>query len=179
MQIKGFGELAKVLKQLPNDIKDKEARAEMKRQMRPLQREMKRLVGKKTGNLSSAIRFKDGRPKPDKVDVWLGVQNRVGRAAHWHIVHEGTKLRKIDGPKASPATRRKLTTGPNGEKGLMLSINGNQLRFVTNTGVMPAKKYVEKAAEMHLQPAADNMLKKQEKQIYKKIIKLKKKYNLK
>jgi hypothetical protein len=177
-KIQGINELSKVLKQLPIELKDREARNEMKRQMRPLQRKMKQLAGKKTGNLSNAIRFKDGRPKTHVVDVFLGVQNRYGKAAHWHIVHEGTGVRKIDSYKTKPETKARLITTPTGERGIGIKINGQAVRFVTQTGKMPAKKYVEGAVDM-LPAATDKMMRKTQKQVYRKIEKLKKKYNLK
>jgi hypothetical protein len=173
-KIQGINELSKVLKQLPIELKDREARNEMKRQMRPLQRKMKQLAGKKTGNLSNAIRFKDGRPKTHVVDVFLGVQNRYGKAAHWHIVHEGTGVRSVESYK----TRSKLITRDNGERGLNVNINGQAVRFVANTGKMPAKKYVTGALAL-LPQATDKMMRKTQNQVYRKIEKLKKKYNLK
>jgi hypothetical protein len=178
VQVKGFDELAKVLKQLPNELKDKEARNEMRRQMRPLQRKMKQLAGRDTGNLSGAIRFKNGKAKPDVVDVFLGVQNKSRKASHWHIVHEGTGVRKIDSYKTSPTTRAKLVTTPSGERGLAVKINGQALRFITNTGKMPAKKYAT-GAEALLPAATEKMMRKTERQVFRKIEKLKRKYNLK
>lgn len=168
--------MQKVFKMLPNDIKDKEARNELKRQYRPVQREAKRLAGKKTGNLSKSIRFKNGKEKRDVVDVWLGSQNKNRKASHWYIVHEGTGQRKIDSYRTKPTVRARLQPTANG-KGIPVSINGATV-MITQTGKMPAKKYMDDAAGVlrNVQPRA---AKKFERQALKKAERLIKKYNLK
>jgi hypothetical protein len=178
VHIHGINELNKLFKELPNVMKDKEARAEMRRQYRPVQREMQRRAGKKTGNLSRSIKFKNGSFKPHIVDVWLGVQNKNRRASHWHIVHEGTDSRPIDGSRAKSKTKAKLKTNAKGEKGIHVKINNSQVVFVTNTGSMPAKKYSEVDISTVLKPANDRMLRNREKAVMRKIQRLKKKYKI-
>jgi hypothetical protein len=175
--IYGLKELQKVFKQLPNDIKDKEVRKELRRQYRPVQRAAQNLAGKKTGNLSRSIRFKDGKEKRDAVDIWLGAQNKSRKASHWYIVHEGTALRKVDSYKTKPSVRARLVTTETGERALPVSINGRTV-MITNTGTMPAKKYIDNASAV-LQGVQPRVAAAMEKRALAKAERLIQKYNLK
>lgn len=178
MQIIGLQELNKVLKELPNAIKDKEARAEMRRQYRPVQKAMQVKAGSKTGNLAKSIKIKNGKFKKDVVDIWIGAQNRSRRASHWHIVHDGTDHRKIDSYKTKAQTKAKMKTNALGERGIYVKINNSTVVFLSQTGKMPAKKYSEVDVNSVLRPANERMMRNRERAMLKKMDRLKKKYKL-
>jgi hypothetical protein len=143
-KVDGFDDLAKVWKQLPNQIKDKEVQRFLIQSGKPIQRAAKSLVGEKTGNLKKAIRFKRGKRKANAIDVWLGVQNRRRKAGHWHLVTFGTKERKIDSYKTKASTREKLVANEAGEMGLKVNLQGRTY-FITHTGKMTANPFMTKA----------------------------------
>jgi hypothetical protein len=177
-QIIGIAELNKVLKELPNAMKDKEARAEMRRQYRPVQKAMQVKAGHKTGNLAKSIRIKNGKYKKDVVDIWIGAQNKNRKASHWHIVHEGTDHRKIDSYKTRASTKAKMKTNALGERGIYVKINNSTIVFVSSTGKSPAKKYSEVDVNSVLRPANERMLRNREKAMLRKVERLKKKHKL-
>lgn len=176
-KIEGFKDLSKVWYKLPNTIKDKEVQRFLTFSGKPIQRAAKAMVGKKTGNLQKAIKFKRGKRKANAIDVWLGVQNKRRKAGHWHLVTFGTQQRKFDSYKTKGSTKEKLVENEAGEKGLIVNIKGGQY-FITHTGKMPANPFMEKAQKQTGRASLNQQTKKTSAYIARTIKRLNKKYNL-